>query len=210
MAPRAKRARVLAAGLGGALALAPGGAAVAQDAAGAPPRDAGALVCIAVGYDVFVRNTGAAPVPAGTGIAWAVPFARVAGEHRFDAPLAPGSQVVLAGAMGPYFTNAEAPCTLAITTDALPAHDSGAAPAPGPGATAVLACEAVRYDIFVRNRGAAPVPAGTEVAWSVPFARVAGRHRLEAPLAPGGQIVLAGRLGSDYSEPNNACEIAAP
>lgn len=71
-----------------------------------------------------------------------------------------------------------------------------------------LTCKVDGYDVIMVNSGTIPVPAGSEIDWSVPFARSEGRHVFDRELVPGGVVVLTGALGSSYLTPSAECLVA--
>lgn len=68
-----------------------------------------------------------------------------------------------------------------------------------------IACEVAGYDVIIFNQSARPVPAGTNVEWSVPFARSDGKLTLTKVLEPGRAVFLTGALGSSYLDPDTDC-----
>lgn len=75
------------------------------------------LICIVSGYDLVLRNEGADPIPAGTVIAWGVPYARREGQHELAEDIAPGGQLFLTAVMGATYLDPRKPCTLALASD---------------------------------------------------------------------------------------------
>lgn len=73
--------------------------------------------------------------------------------------------------------------------------------------TDAIICSVAGYDVMIENQGVAPVPAGTEIRWNVPFVRREGVHVFEEPLAPGGRVFLSTALGASFLDPGRPCEI---
>jgi hypothetical protein len=68
-----------------------------------------------------------------------------------------------------------------------------------------VACKVDGYDVVLSHSGTKPLPEGSALAWSVPFARSEGVHVLERALAPGRVVVLTGALGSSYLTSATEC-----
>lgn len=90
-----------------ALALGAAGVAGAQEAPVA-------LGCSVSGYDVVLRNLGPDPLPAGTLLDWAVPFARVTGSHVLTSDLAPQAMVYMTAALGANYLRPTTPCEAVV------------------------------------------------------------------------------------------------
>ena len=128
--------------LAAALALALAPAALAQEggpAAGgagapqaAPPAEAAegaaGIACLTTGYDIVLRNEGGAAIPAGTELAWEVPFVRLEGRHRLEGALDPGGRVFLTGALASTYLTRPRPCTVTVGAAAAAAEDPQPAP----------------------------------------------------------------------------------
>jgi hypothetical protein len=84
---------------------------VAQVAADAPAPQ---ISCQPNGYDVAIRNDGAAPLPAGTVIDWRVPIARMGDRVTLTAPLPPGGFVVQVAVLGSSYLTPRAACEAAV------------------------------------------------------------------------------------------------
>ena len=87
---------------------------------------------------------------------------------------------------------------------------TGPARAQTPGtAESAVACEVAGYDVIIVNQGIGPIPAGTRVEWSVPFARMQGELSLAKALEPDRPVFLTGALGSSYLTPDTDCQASA-
>ncbi len=87
---------------------------------------------------------------------------------------------------------------------------TGPACAQAQGATEpVVACEVAGYDVIIVNQGSGPIPAGTKVQWSVPFAREQGELSLTRALEPERPVFLTGALGSSYLTADTDCQASA-
>lgn len=93
---------------------------------------------------------------------------------------------------------AAAACLLAPV---VPLAQEGGEPAPR------IVCSVAGYDVLIENLGGTPVAAGTEIHWSVPFARRDGVHRFDEPLEPGGRVFLSTALGATFLDPGRPCEV---
>ncbi len=72
---------------------------------------------------------------------------------------------------------------------------------------AALICQVSGYDLLVVNSSDKSLRAGTSLHWSVPFARMQGRHALRQDLQPGGRAFLAGVLGSNHLDGRQSCTV---
>ena len=72
-----------------------------------------------------------------------------------------------------------------------------------------VACEVAGYDVIIVNQGSGPIPAGTKVEWSVPFAREQGELSLTKALEPDRPVFLTGALGSSYLTSDTDCQASA-
>jgi hypothetical protein len=61
-----------------------------------------------------------------------------------------------------------------------------------------LECKVNGYDLVFVNTGAEPIVTGSEISWSVRFARMEAKHLVEADIPPAGMLVLAGALNPNY------------
>lgn len=68
-------------------------------------------------------------------------------------------------------------------------------------------CKVSGYDVIVYNEGTEPVPLGTVIAWSVPFARMEAEHTLTADLEPGDRVFLSGALGASFLGSSTPCSL---
>lgn len=84
---------------------------------------------------------------------------------------------------------------------------SGNAQTEEAGPLTALTCQVSGYDVILINGGTEPIAVGTEVKWSVPFARQEGTHTLEKDLEPGSMAFLSGALGSSFLDSSTPCEI---
>ncbi len=93
---------------------------------------------------------------------------------------------------------------------ALAAAIAGPARPQAPGtAEPAVACEVAGYDVIIVNQGSGPIPPGTKVEWSVPFARMQGELSLTRALEPDRPVFLTGALGSSYLTPDTDCQASA-
>jgi hypothetical protein len=69
-----------------------------------------------------------------------------------------------------------------------------------------IACMVNGYDIMLTNMGAEAIPAGINIAWTVPFARREGVFELTRPLESGAMTVVTGANGANYLTPRAPCE----
>lgn len=69
-----------------------------------------------------------------------------------------------------------------------------------------VSCVANYYHLYIHNDSQETFADGSVVEWHVPFTRSGGRHELRAPLEPGGRVLLANALGSDYVLGDAECE----
>lgn len=90
---------------------------------------------------------------------------------------------------------------------AIAALGSGAGQAEEAGTPAALTCQVSGYDVILINGGAETIAEGTEIEWSVPFARQEGVHILDRDLEPEAMVFLSGALGSSFLESSTPCEI---
>lgn len=70
-----------------------------------------------------------------------------------------------------------------------------------------LTCQVSGYDLLVVNASDESFRAGTSLHWSVPFARMQGKHELTQDLQPGARAFLAGVLGSNHLDGRRSCTV---
>ena len=71
-----------------------------------------------------------------------------------------------------------------------------------------IICQTSGYDVIIFNHGSNAIAAGTQLRWSVPFARMQGDHTLDSALEPGQRAFLTGVLGSSFLGSATQCEVA--
>ncbi len=80
----------------------------------------------------------------------------------------------------------------------------------GSAAHAAMTCVASGYDVIIVNDKDAEIDAGAVLQWREPFTRTTGTFTLREPLEPGGRLVLAGAMGSNFMVEDGPCEAVFP
>ncbi|MRH21352.1 hypothetical protein [Rhodovulum strictum] len=73
--------------------------------------------------------------------------------------------------------------------------------------TGGLNCRAEGYDVILHNAGERALPAGTALDWSLPLARIGGRHVLDRDLPPDRVTVLSGATRATYLTKPTPCTV---
>ncbi len=68
-------------------------------------------------------------------------------------------------------------------------------------------CQTAGYDLILFNSGGTALAAGTELVWTVRFARVEGIYVLDRPLEPGARVVIVAATDPSYLTTDTPCTV---